>query len=134
MPANTQRKVRISYCSGIDAGKTGTIIPWSHPDTDKLAREYPFVDGRTPQSMKWVAVRLDSGEVITVPENRVQEISNKTEEMRRDQLLRKLAEEVGLEDLIRICNSFPHLISEARRELLGEVEYKMIEKKGDSRK
>jgi hypothetical protein len=69
--AKMRGRVRIADCNGIDSNKTGELVSWSHPDADKIAREYPFVGGRTPQGMGWVAVRLDDGTVTTVPKNRV---------------------------------------------------------------
>ncbi len=53
------------------SGKVGKLILWNHPMAKSLRNQYPFVGGRTPESMKWVAVVLDSGEVIAMPKNRV---------------------------------------------------------------
>ena len=63
-------KVTISDGSGLDSNKQGVIIPWTDPRTEALRSEYPFVGGRTPQSMSWVAILLNDGTVTTVPKNR----------------------------------------------------------------
>jgi uncharacterized protein YqhQ len=47
----------------------------------------------------------------------------------RIELLRDLAGGVSTEDIARVLRAFPHLISEAVRELNGEVEYKMLKTK-----
>lgn len=52
----------------------------------------------------------------------------------RAQLLTELAKEVSTEDLRRVVRGFPYLISEAVRELNGEVEYLQLTKHEDERK
>jgi hypothetical protein len=62
-------RVKIATGSGIDSGKTGTIVSWD--TVPQLATDYPFVAGRTPQSMGWLAVKLDSGGIQAFPKSRV---------------------------------------------------------------
>lgn len=57
--------------SGIGSGKSCVIIDWKHQLTKQLRQEYPFVGGRTPQSMGWVAVQFEDGSLGTYPKNRV---------------------------------------------------------------
>ena len=59
----------ITAGSGLDSERECTIIPWSEAQT--LARQYPFVGGRTPQGMGWVAVQFDDGTINTFPKRRV---------------------------------------------------------------
>jgi hypothetical protein len=66
--------IRIADGSGLDSNKSGRLLPWTHPKATPLANDYPFVGGRTPGSMKWVAVELTDGTVTTVPKNRVTHI------------------------------------------------------------
>ena len=65
---------RISEGSGIGSGQECCLLTWDHPVARLLATGYPFVGGRTPQSMKWVAVEFANGRVDCYPKNRV--ISN----------------------------------------------------------
>lgn len=67
-------RVKISIGSGLDSGKTGIIVPWS--EYPQLATDYPFVGGRTPQSMGWVAVRLDDNwkQIQAFPKTRLVDI------------------------------------------------------------
>ena len=64
--------VRITFGSGLDSGKLGRIISWNSPKARAMSREYPFVGGRTPASMGWVAVELTDGTVNTFPKNRIE--------------------------------------------------------------
>jgi ribosomal protein L7/L12 len=48
---------------------------------------------------------------------------------KREQILRAMAFGVSTENLEKIAEHFPHLIDEARREMEGEVEYVMVEKR-----
>lgn len=72
-------RVRISELSGIDSGKEGVVIPWDDPRAQKEKNDYPFVGGRTPQGMGWVAILLDDGTVTSMPKNRVQQLKRSAE-------------------------------------------------------
>jgi len=48
---------------------------------------------------------------------------------KREQIIRTLAAGVTTDALAKIAERFPHLISEAERELQGKVEYVMLEKR-----
>jgi len=65
------KRIRIANLSGIDSGKTGVILDWSDPAAREQAQSYPFVGGRTPQGMGWVAIRLDDGTVTSMPKDRI---------------------------------------------------------------
>lgn len=64
-------RVKISQGSGLDSGKTGTLLAWDAKEAQAIAQDYPFVRGRTPQSMKWLAVKLDAGGITAMPAERV---------------------------------------------------------------
>ncbi len=64
-------RVRVADLSGIDSGKTGVILDWNDPATREVRVSYPFVGGRSPQSMGWVAIKLDDGTVTTMPDDRI---------------------------------------------------------------
>ena len=64
-------RVTIPACSGIGSGQKGRVIPWTDKRAQPMLNDYPFVGGRTPQSMGWIAVLLDSGEVSCYPKNRL---------------------------------------------------------------
>lgn len=65
------QRVQIAGGSGLASDKQGKVLHWMDPKAKPLAREYPFVGGRTPSGMGWVAVELDDGSVTTVPANRL---------------------------------------------------------------
>jgi len=62
---------RIAEGSGINSGRGCHVIPWNHPKAQSLKSQYPFIGGRTPQGMGWVAVLFLDGTVDTFPKNRV---------------------------------------------------------------
>ena len=70
-------RVRISGGSGLDSDKTGVVIPWSHPKAREQRNQYPFTGGRSPESMDWLCVLLDSGEATSMPSSRLIPISKK---------------------------------------------------------
>lgn len=72
-------RVSISEGSGVDSGKEGVIIPWDDPRTKAEREDYPFVGGRTPQSMGWLAILLDDGSVTSMPKNRVSQVKRSVE-------------------------------------------------------
>ena len=45
----------------------------------------------------------------------------------RRELQEEMAKDVSTSDLARIVKAFPHLLSEAVRELNGEISYEMVE-------
>jgi len=55
----------VLYGSGIGSGKYGIILSWDNPLVNTIKITYPFCGGRTPQSMGWLAVKLDGEIVIT---------------------------------------------------------------------
>jgi hypothetical protein len=61
----------ISPCSGLGSGRECRIVPWPDERTKLLRNDYPFVAGRTPQSMNWLAVEFSDGTLGTFPANRV---------------------------------------------------------------
>jgi DNA-directed RNA polymerase subunit RPC12/RpoP len=73
-------RVQINEGSGVNSGKQGEIISWNSPDAQKERYNYPFVGGRTPESMGWVAIKLDSGRVTSVPKNNIKKIAAGPEE------------------------------------------------------
>ena len=61
----------IAEGSGIGSGSACNLLPWKHYKVRHLSHDYPFIGGRTPQSMRWVAVEFADGTVGTYPRNRV---------------------------------------------------------------
>jgi hypothetical protein len=72
-------RIRISEGSGIDSGKEGVVIAWDDPRAQQEKNDYPFVGGRTPQGMGWVAILLDDGSVTSMPKNRVMQVKQSAE-------------------------------------------------------
>jgi hypothetical protein len=68
-------RVQISEGSGLDSGKQGELLSWTDSRTRIERASYPFVGGRTPQSMHWSPILLDSGRVVSIPNNRIERIS-----------------------------------------------------------
>jgi len=68
------QKVRVSFCSGIDSGKIGRIIPLSSIKTNE--RGIPMLEGhyRAIDSTRESALQTDSGEVIIMYNNRLSEL------------------------------------------------------------
>jgi hypothetical protein len=73
------QRVQISEGSGLDSGKEGTILPWDDARTKEVREDYPFVGGRTPESMGWLAVLLDDGMVTAMPKTRLMQIKRSAE-------------------------------------------------------
>jgi hypothetical protein len=61
----------ITEGSGIGSGHACRVIPWTDTRAQKISREYPFVGGRTPHGMNWVAVEMEDGTIDTFPKGRV---------------------------------------------------------------
>lgn len=57
--------------SGIGSGRNCRVIPWTERRTRVFLNDYPFVGGRTPQSMGWVCVEFGDGTLGTFPASRV---------------------------------------------------------------
>lgn len=73
------QRVQITEGSGLGSGKEGLIISWDDPRAKETREDYPFVGGRTPQQMKWLAVLLDDGTVTAMPQNRLSQIKRSAE-------------------------------------------------------
>lgn len=70
-------RVMVVYGSGIGSGKHGIVLSWDNPLCRTVKVTYPFCGGRTPQSMGWLAVKLDEEIVITsYPIDRLIKVSN----------------------------------------------------------
>jgi hypothetical protein len=65
------RHVVVADLSGIDSRKVGVIVGWNSADARAIMGQYPFNGGRTPHSLKWVAVWLNEGRLTTVPASRL---------------------------------------------------------------
>lgn len=74
-----EQRVQISEGSGLDSGKEGVVIPWDDPRASDVMQDYPFVGGRNPQTMGWIAIALDDGEITTVPRNRAMVLKRSAE-------------------------------------------------------
>ena len=71
---NVGQKVRISFCSGINSGKIGRIIPLS--SIKKNEHGIPMLEGHycPIDSKRESALQTDSGEVIIMYNNRLSEL------------------------------------------------------------
>jgi len=74
---NPGTKVKVSAGSGVDSGKTGTVVGWNEVKTDgrgvptNVPGEYRPLDAKRRKNE--VPVRLDSGNLIIMFKNRLQE-------------------------------------------------------------
>ena len=73
------QRVRVTEGSGLDSGEEGYVIPWTDPRTKELREEYPFVAGRNPNEMGWIAIVTDEGRLLTVPKTRAQQVKRSAE-------------------------------------------------------
>lgn len=59
-------RIIVASCSGLDSGKHG-VVTTEHP----VDSDFPFIGGRTPESMKWTRIKLDDGIITAMPDNRL---------------------------------------------------------------